>query len=81
MDDTENEEPAKRLDEERMKEINETNTSPEEGGENARPARKERRQSQKKKRQIRVGRSRTRKKSKNHKKIYTGRRSCIRGGF
>ena len=40
MDDTENEEPAKRLDEERMKEINETNTSPEEGGENARPGKK-----------------------------------------
>ena len=32
MDDTENEEPAKRLDEERMKEINETNTSQEERG-------------------------------------------------
>ena len=40
MDDTENEEPAKSLDEERMKEINETNTSPEERGENARPGKK-----------------------------------------
>ena len=40
MDDTENEEPAKRLDEERMKEINETNMSPEERGEKARPGKK-----------------------------------------
>ena len=40
MDDTKNEEPAERLDEERMKEINETNTSPEERGEMQDQARK-----------------------------------------
>ena len=40
INDTEREQPAKRLGEERMKEINETNTSPEEGGENARPGKK-----------------------------------------
>ena len=40
MDDTKKEEPAKRLDEERMKEINETNTSPEQRAENARPGKK-----------------------------------------
>ena len=77
MDDTENEEPAKRLDEERMKESNETNTSPEEGERTQDQARKERRQSQKKKRQIRVERRRTRKITKR----YAGRRNCIRGGF
>ena len=83
MDDTKNEEPAERLDEERMKEINETNTSPEERGEMQDQARKERRQSQKKKRQIRVGRRRTRKTRVKitQKKRSTGRRNCIRRGF
>ena len=61
MDNTENEEPAKRLDEERMKEINETNTSQKRGERTQDQARKERRQGQKKKRQIRVGRRRTKK--------------------
>ena len=40
MDDTKNEEQAKRLDVERMKEINKTNTSPEQRAENARPGKK-----------------------------------------
>ena len=40
INDTEREQPAKKLGEERMKEINVTNISPEEGGENARPGKK-----------------------------------------
>ena len=69
MDDTENEEPAKRLDEERMKEINETNMSPEERGEKARPGKKRKEAKPEKEETDKSGKKKNKKKkSKNHKK-------------
>ena len=73
MDDTENEEPAKRLDEERMKGINETNTSPEEGGENARPGKKREEAKPEEEETDKSGKKKNKKKkSKNHKKDTQG---------
>ena len=69
LDDTENEEPAKELDEERMKEINETNTSPEERGENARPGKKREEAKPEEEETDKSGKKKNKKtKSKNHKK-------------
>ena len=65
-----------------MKEINETNTSPEEGGENARPGKKREEAKPEEEETDKSGKKKNKKtKSKNHKKRYTGRRNCARGGF
>ena len=75
MDDIENEEPAKRLDEERMKEINETNTSPEEEGENARPGKKREEAKPEEEEADKSGKKKNKKKkSKNHKKIHRAKK-------
>ena len=75
MEDTEKEERAKRFYQERTKEINETNTSPEERGENARPGKKKEEAKPEEEEEIdKSGKKKNKKKSKNHKKIHRAKK-------
>ena len=75
MDDTENKEPPKRLDEERMKEINQTSTSPEERGENARPGKKREEAKPEEEETDKGGKKKKKKKkTNNYKKIHRAKK-------
>ena len=64
-----------------MKEINKTNTSPEEGGENARPGKKREEAKPEEEKTDKSGKTKNKKRRVKITKRYTGRGNCIRGGL